>query len=110
MDTQEFIITAHETLEGVERAIEQLALDGVETYPIEAGLRLIFDDGAEISLVSDTQDQQIELRGTQEPVAFYYDSTEEQWYARDSERPLPEVLGTTLGHRLARPVRLADLI
>lgn len=110
MDRQEFEATVRETFEGVERAIEALALEGVEVYPTDAGLRLMFTDGSELQLVRNVVTQQVELTGDSERVVFYYDSAEEHWFALGSERPLLDELGAELGRRLSRRVQLADMI
>jgi frataxin-like iron-binding protein CyaY len=108
MDRQEFEVTVRETLEGIERAIEQLALDGVETYPTDTGMRLQFDDGGFVQLARDDDAQELAFQRGGEALAFYYDAVEEQWYGRADERPLADVLGVELGTRLAREVRLAE--
>lgn len=110
MDRQEFEATVRETLEGIERAIEALALEGVEVYPTDAGLRLMFTDGSEMQLVRNDVTQRMDLAGDSDRVVFYYDSAEEQWYAKGSERPLPDELGAELSRRLSRRVQLADMI
>lgn len=108
MDRQEFEATAREALEGVEHAIEELALDGLETYPAEHGLQLMFDSGAQLQLRRDDAAQQVELQRDGEAVAFYYDEVEEQWFARGSELPLLDVLSAEISARLAQSVTLAD--
>ena len=108
MDRQEFEVTVRETLEEIERAIERLALDGVETYPTDTGMRLQFDDGGFVSLDRDDAAQGLAFRRKEETLAFYYDAVEEQWYGRADESPLTDVLDTELGLRLLREVRLAE--
>lgn len=108
MDRQEFEVNVRETLEEIERTIERLALDGVETYPTDTGLRLQFDDGGFVQLLRVDEAQELALQRGGEALAFYYDAVEEQWYGRTDERPLTGVLETELASRLSREVRLAD--
>lgn len=110
MDRQEFEVTVRETLEGIERAIEQLALDGVETYPAATGMRLQFDDGGFVQLDRNDAAQQIDLQHGSGTVAFYYDTLEEQWFSRDGEQPLLEAVSAELSRRLPARVQLPDLI
>lgn len=110
MDRQEFEATVRETFESVERAMDALALEGVEVYPTDAGLRLMFTDGSEMQLVRNDVTQQVELASNSERVVFYYDSAEEHWFAQGSERPLLDELSAELSRRLSRRVQLADMI
>ena len=111
MDRQEFEVTVRETLAGVERAIEELALDGVETYPTDAGgMRLLFDSGSFVELDPDNTAQELDLLKGDEIMPFYYDGVEEQWFARSDEQPLLQVLGGEIGMRLSRSIELPDLI
>jgi frataxin-like iron-binding protein CyaY len=108
MDRKEFEVTVRETLENLERAVERLALDGVETYPAGTGIRLQFDDGGFVQLAREDAAQELALQRGGEVLAFYYDAVEEQWYGRADERPLTDVLDAELAARLAREVRLAE--
>lgn len=108
MDRQDFEVTVRETLEEIERAIERLALDGVETYPTDSGIRLQFDDGGFVQLARVDAAQELALQRKEETLAFYYDVVEEQWYGRADERPLTDVLDAELAARLSREVRLEE--
>jgi frataxin-like iron-binding protein CyaY len=111
MDRQEFEVTVRETLLGVERAIEELALDGVETYPTDkGGMQLMFDNGGFILLNRNDAEQQLDLLRGDEITPFYYDSVEEHWFTRAGEQPLLQVLSSEIGMRLSRSIILPDLI
>jgi frataxin-like iron-binding protein CyaY len=110
MDKQDFEVTVRETWEGIERAIDELALDGVEVYPEDKGLRLMFDDGTFISLQRNDTEQQIDLIRGDARLPFYWDAVEEHWYARGDERPLLAVLSEVIGEKIARSVTLPDLL
>jgi len=111
MDTQDFEVTVRETLAGVERAIEELALDGVETYPTDGGgMQLLFESGGFLRLDPDGGAQQLRLLRGDEIIPFYYDSVEEHWFARSGEQPLLQVLSNEIGARLSRSIILPDLI
>jgi frataxin-like iron-binding protein CyaY len=108
MDRQEFEAIAREALEGVGRTIEELALDGLETYQAEDGLQLMFDSGAMLRLRRDDAAQQLELEREKDVVVFYFDPVEESWFARGSELSLRDVLSAEISARLAQSVTLAD--
>jgi frataxin-like iron-binding protein CyaY len=110
MDRQEFEVTVRETLASVERAIEELALDGVEAYPTDAGLRLEFDDGGSIQLSRDDAAQQLVLQRGDRIEPFYFDDVEEHWFARDGELSLLDTLSAEIGLRLVRSIQLPDLL
>ncbi|MDT8323787.1 MAG: hypothetical protein RRA94_06740 [Bacteroidota bacterium] len=110
MDKQDFEVTVRETWEGIDRAIEQLALDGVEAYPEDSGLRLMFDDATFISLQRNDAEKQIDVIRGDARLPFYWDAVEEHWYARGDERPLLAVLGEVIGEKIGRPVTLPDLV
>lgn len=109
MDRQEFEVTVRETLEGVEHAIERLALDGVEPYPTEVGLRLMFDDGSFITLTRNDDTRCIDVLMGEYLMPCYYDSVEEQWYCRSDERPMRAMLGELISTKLTSAVSLPEL-
>ena len=109
MDKQDFAVTVRETWEGIERAIEELALDGVEAYPDGSGLRLEFDDGSFFALQRDDENMHIDLLRGEERAPCYWDGVEEEWYVRLEEQPLRTVLSRLLAEKLSRPVTLPDL-
>ncbi len=110
MDRQDFEVTVRETWEGIERAIEQLALDGVEAYPEDKGMRLMFDDATFISLQRNDAEQQIDMIRGDVRIPFYWDAVEEHWYARGDERHLLAVLSEVIGEKIAQTVTLPDLV
>ncbi|MBN1448916.1 MAG: hypothetical protein JXA28_13385 [Bacteroidetes bacterium] len=109
MDTQDFEVTVLETFEAVERAIEELALDGVEPYPQDSGMRLMFEDGTFITLTRNDGEKHIDLLLGESIVPFYYDHIEEHWYSRKDERPFPAVLSELISTKLGTAVALPDL-
>ncbi|MCB2205272.1 hypothetical protein KQI65_11025 [bacterium] len=110
MDKQDFEVTVRETWEGIEKAIDQLALDGVETYPENGGMQLMFDDGSFITLHRDDELMQINLLRGEYRMPFYWDTVEEHWYARADERHLLTVLNEVLTEKLSQNVVLPDLV
>lgn len=110
MDTQDFEVTVRETLVSVERAIEELALDGVEAYPTVTGMRLDFDNGGFIQLTRDDDAQQLDLFHDDKIEAFYFDTVEEHWFARNGERSLLDTLSAEISQRLVRTIQLPDLL
>ncbi len=108
MDRQDFEVTVRETWESIERAIEELALDGVEAYPEDRGMRLMFTDGSFISLRRNDAEKQLDLVTGEYRMPFYWDSVEEHWYAREDERPLLSVLDDIISEKIARQVTLPD--
>jgi frataxin-like iron-binding protein CyaY len=109
MDTQDFEVTVRDTFEGIDHAIELLALDGVEPYPQDSGMRLMFADGTFITLTRNDGEQHIDVLLGESIVPFYYDDIEEQWYSRKDERPLLTVLSQHLATKLGGAVALPDL-
>jgi hypothetical protein len=109
MDTQDFEVTAREAFAYIERVIDHLALDGVEAYPIDRGLKLLFEDGSDIEFTRNDDALHIEIQRSDGSETLYWDAVEEQWYARSNELPLPSVLADLLGQRLARPVDCSDV-
>ena len=110
MDKQDFSVTVRETWDSIERAIEELALDGVEAYPSDDGMRLMFDDASHIALTTLEDRQLISMRWGQATLPFYYDEVEEHWYAQTDERPLLSVLSEAIGEKLSASVTLPDLL
>ncbi|MFZ1728661.1 MAG: frataxin domain-containing protein [Bacteroidota bacterium] len=110
MDRQDFEVTVRETLVSVERAIEELALDGIEAYPTDNGMRLDFDNGGFIKLTRDDAAQQLNLDRGEHVETFYYDSVEEHWFSHESERSLLDTLSAEISLRLVRSVTLSDLL
>lgn len=110
MDKQDFSVTVRETWESIERAIDELALDGLEAYPSDSGMRLIFDDASSISLSSQDEQQLISMQWGQATLPFYYDEVEEHWYAQTDERPLLKVLSEAISKKLSTGVTLPDLL
>ena len=110
MDKQDFSVTVRETWDSIERAIEELALDGVEAYPSDDGMRLMFDDASHIALVALDDRQLISMQWGQATLPFYYDEVEEHWYAQTDERPLLSVLSEAIGEKLSASVTLPDLL
>jgi frataxin-like iron-binding protein CyaY len=102
MDRQDFQITADETFDLIQQALDRLAIDGVEAYPVENGLKLMFDDGNCYELLRNDGEQTIEARMDGDPVTLYWDEVEEAWFARGSEEPLAVVLSAALGKRIGR--------
>jgi len=110
MDRQDYDVTVRETFEAIDRAIEELALDGVEPYPQKHGLRLMFEDGTFITLTPNAEEQTIEVIKGEILVPFYWDAVEEHWYARSDERPLLAALSTMINDKLGTTVTLPDLL
>ena len=110
MDRQDFEVIVRETWEGIERAIDELALDGVEAYPEEKGMRLMFDDGSAATLTRNDDAMQLDLVTGSYLVPFYYDEGEEAWYAHTDERPLLSVISDVISDKLERRITLPDLI
>lgn len=108
MDRQEFEVTVREAFEDIDHAIETLALDGVEAYPVDTGLRLQFDDGSFIQLTRNDAQSQIDVQQGEFVVPFYYDPVEEQWFGKKDERSLPDVLSEEIGKRISRVIRFPD--
>ncbi|MBR9979189.1 MAG: hypothetical protein KFH87_13980 [Bacteroidetes bacterium] len=108
MDRQEFEVTVREAFEDIDRAIETLALDGVEAYPVDAGLRLQFDDGSFIQLMRNDAQSQIDVQQDTNVVPFYFDDIEEQWFSRKDERSLTDILSEEIGKRISRTIRFPD--
>lgn len=88
MDTHEFRILSSEYFERIETAIGRLPADGIEARVVEAGLRIMFEDGSEILLDRNDEFQRITLRCSESPTHYYYNETEEDWYAVGSETVL----------------------
>ncbi len=108
MDTQDFSVTVRETWESIERAIDELALDGVESYPSDEGMRLMFDDASFIALTALEGEQRISMQWGQASLPFYYDTVEEHWYAQTDERHLLTVLSEAISEKLSTAVTLPD--
>jgi hypothetical protein len=109
MDRQDFEVTAREAFEYIEQAIERLALDGVEAYPLENGLKLMLENGLSCEFLRNDEAMHIDARFPQGAETLYWDAVEEQWYTRTNEKPLPAVLGDVLTNCLSRPVNLTDI-
>ena len=77
MDSKDFSVTVDETIEAIDRAIEALALDSVDTFPDEHSLRLEFADMSRFMLVPDRQRQLLVLQTQEELYHFYFDEAEE---------------------------------
>ena len=110
MDSQDFQITADETFDLIQQALDRLAIDGVEAYPIENGLKLMFDDGNSYELLRNDGEQTIEAWMDGDPVTLYWDAVEEAWFARGSEETLAEVLSAALGKRIGRNADFAEYL
>ena len=88
MDTHEFRILISEYFERIETAIGRLPTDGIEACLEEAGLRIMFEDGKEILLDRNDEFQRITLRSFEGPTHYYFNETEEDWYAVGRETVL----------------------
>lgn len=110
MDRQDFQITADETFDLIQHALDRLAIDGVEAYPVENGLKLMFDDGNSYEFLRNDGEQTIEARLDGDAVTLYWDEVEEAWFARGSEQPLADVLSASLGKRIGRKADFAEYL
>jgi frataxin-like iron-binding protein CyaY len=110
MDRQDFEVTARETFELIHQAIDTLALDGVESYPQEDGLKLIFDDATYYEFTRDDAAMGINAHFGGEVNSFYWDAVEEQWYRRGDEYALTAVLSAQLSGQLGRDVDMSELL
>ncbi len=110
MDRQDFEITARETFELIHQAIDTLALDGVESYPQEEGLKLMFDDASYYEFTLNDAAMEIDAYFGGEVNSFYWDAVEEQWYRRGDEYALAAVLSAQLSVQLGRDVDMSELL
>lgn len=109
MDKQDFDVTVRETFAAIDGAITALAIDGVEPYPTDDGLRLMFEDGTFITLTPNADQQIIEVLMGEYLVPFYWDAVEEHWFARTDERPLLAVLSRLISDKIDSRIELPDL-
>ena len=110
MDRQDFEVTARETFELIHQAIDTLALDGVESYPQEDGLKLMFDDASYVELLRNDSSIEIDAHFGSDVDSFYWDAVEEQWYRRADEYALSAVLSAQLSQRLGHAVDMSELL
>ncbi len=85
MDTHEFRILSSEYFDRVEDAISRLPIDGIESRADGNTLLILCDGGSEIVLARNDEFQRITVRTAEKPVHYYYNDTEEDWYAVGGE-------------------------
>ena len=79
MDTRDFTITVTETFETIDRRLNELAVNGVETYSENDSLSLRFADDSEIRLAADAASQQLLAAADSDTLMFRFHEIEEQW-------------------------------
>jgi frataxin-like iron-binding protein CyaY len=79
MDARDFTITVVETFDAIDRRLNELAVNGVETLAENGSMSLRFSDDSEIRLAADEDAQQLLATADTEALLFRFHEVEEQW-------------------------------
>ena len=96
MDTHEFRILSSDFFEHLDSAIGRLAVDGVEARVYGPEVSIMFDSGSEIVLARNDEFQRLTLRSAEGLTHYYFNETEEDWYAVGRETALLDDLSAAL--------------
>ncbi len=106
LDKTEFEITVDETLEEIERRIENHAIDGVELTNDAGILRLQFDDGFHLAIRGDAELHRLICDVGSDIMTFAYNEVVEQWLSGGEEQELLAMLSAIVSSHVGRAIDL----